>query len=153
MEAILEKTSKRDQKIAKAQAAKVTEASSEIFHSTSNIVSLQIEGYKQQLEIPRSAILLFLKIMDRMAAGDSFALLLANNEEDISTQQAADILGVSRPHVVSLLEKGEIPFHKVGTHRRIQMKDLIKYDQKIKKSRADKLDFLAAQAQELNLGY
>ena len=153
MEAILEKTSKRDQKIAKALGTKVTEVSSEISQSTTDTISLKIEGYKEHLKIPKSAALLFFKILDKMAAGNSFALFLSNNEDDISTQQAADILGVSRPYIVNLLEKGEIPFHKVGTHRRIQMKDLIKYDQKVKKNRADKLDFLSAQAQELNMGY
>jgi excisionase family DNA binding protein len=85
--------------------------------------------------------------------GNSIAHFFSDSNADISTQQAADLLGVSRPHIVSLLEKGDIPFLKVGTHRRIHLKDLIAYDKKIKKSRADKLDFLAAQAQELNMGY
>ncbi len=96
---------------------------------------------------------LLFTILDNMADGNSFALFLSDNNAEISTQQGADLLGVSRPHLVSLLEKGEIPFHKVGTHRRIQLKDLIAYDKKIKKNRTDKLDFLADQAQELNLGY
>lgn len=153
METILEKTSKRDQQIAKALGTKVTEVSSEVYQSATDVVSFQIEGYKENLEIPKSAALFFFKILDRMAAGNSFALFLSDNKDEISTQQAADLLGVSRPHIVSLLEKGEIPFHKVGAHRRIQMKDLIKYDQKSKKNRGDKLDFLSAQAQELNMGY
>lgn len=88
-----------------------------------------------------------------MADGNSIALLLSDNKTEISTQQAAELLGTSRPYIVSLLEKGEIPFTKVGTHRRIQLKDLIAYKQKIKKNRADKLGFLAAQAQDLNMGY
>lgn len=153
METILEKISKRDQKIAKALGGKVTEMSSGVSQSAKDIVSFQIDGYKEHLEIPKSAALLFFKILDKMAEGHSFALFLSDNKDEMSTQQAADILGVSRPHVVSLLEKGEIPFHKVGAHRRIQVKDLIKYHQKYKKNRADKLDFLAGQAQELNMGY
>jgi len=155
MEARLEKTSKSDQKIAKALRTKVTEASVEVAKAKANTytIALSIEGHKQSLKIPKSAVQLFFKILDGMADGNSIALFLSDSKADISTQQAADLLGVSRPHVVSLLEKGDIPFFKVGTHRRIHLKDIIAYNKRIKKNRADKLDFLAAQAQELNMGY
>lgn len=153
MERILEKTTKNDQKAAKALRTKVTEVSAEVAKASSETIGLKIEGYKQSLKIPKSAIQLFFRILDSMADGNSIALLLSDNSSDISTQQAADLLGVSRPHIVNLLEKGDIPFIKVGTHRRIQMKDLIAYNKKIKKNRADKLDFLTDQAQDLNLGY
>jgi excisionase family DNA binding protein len=155
MEGRLEKTSKSDQKIAKALKTKVTEASVEVAKVRRDTVALSIEGYKQSLKIPKSAVKLFFMILDGMAEGNSIALLLSDSKgkADIGTQQTADLLGVSRPHVVSLLENGEIPFFKVGTHRRIQLKDLIEYNKKIKKNRADKLDFLAAQAQDLNMGY
>lgn len=88
-----------------------------------------------------------------MADGNSFSLFFSDNNADVSIQQAGDLLGVSRPNIVSLLKKGDIPFFKVGTHRRIYLKDLIAYDKMIKKIRADNLDFLATQAQELNMGY
>jgi excisionase family DNA binding protein len=153
MESRLEKTSKSDQKIAKALRTKVTEASAKVAKSSTETIALKIEGYKQSMKIPKSAIQLFFRILDSMADGNSIALFFSDSNADISTQQAADLLGVSRPHIVSLLEKGDIPFLKVGTHRRIHLKDLIAYDKKIKKNRADKLDFLAAQAQELNMGY
>ncbi len=153
MEAILEKTTRTDQEIARAIRPKVYEVSTEIAKNESDKVSLKIAGYEEELEIPKSAILLFFTILDKMAEGNSFALFHSDNNTDISTQQAAEMLGVSRPHIVNLLEKGEIPFHKVGTHRRIQLKDLIAYDKKMKKKRADNLDFLAGQAQDLNLGY
>ncbi|SFO36030.1 DNA binding domain-containing protein, excisionase family [Chitinophaga sp. YR627] len=153
MEAILEKTTRTDQEIARAIRPKVSEVSTEIAKNESDKVSLKIAGYEEELEIPKSAILLFFTILDKMAEGNSFALFHSDNNTDISTQQAAEMLGVSRPHIVNLLEKGEIPFHKVGTHRRIQLKDLIAYDKKMKKKRADNLDFLAGQAQDLNLGY
>lgn len=71
----------------------------------------------------------------------------------VSTKQAADMLNVSRPHLVKLLEEGEIPFKKVGTHRRIELKNLIAYEKRLKENRNKKLDFLAKQAQDLNLGY
>lgn len=86
-----------------------------------------------------------------MAAGKSMALILS--DATVGTQEAADYLEVSRPYVVRLLEKGEIPFSKVGTHRRIKVSDLVAYQKKIKATRSKKLNFLAKQAQELNLGY
>jgi len=68
-------------------------------------------------------MLLLFEILDNMAMGKSITLI--PSEAEVSTQQAADMLNVSRPHLVKLLEKGEIPFKKVGSHRRIQLKDLI----------------------------
>lgn len=86
-----------------------------------------------------------------MAEGKSVTLFPSDAE--ISTQEAADLLNVSRPYVVSLLKKGDIPFTKVGTHRRILLSDIIAYDKQLQKNRNSKLNFLAKQAQELNLGY
>ena len=72
---------------------------------------------------------------------------------NISTQQAAGILNVSRPYVVKLLEEGMIPFKKVGRHRRILLKDVLIYANQQKETRKENLQFLTQQAQELNLGY
>jgi excisionase family DNA binding protein len=63
------------------------------------------------------------------------------------------MLNISRPHLVKLLEAGNIPFKKTGSHRRILLQDLITYEKKIAFEREKQLDFLANQAQNLNLGY
>ena len=86
-----------------------------------------------------------------MAEGKSMKLI--PSDADISTQQAADMLNVSRPHVVKLLETGVMPFKKVGSHRRIELKDLIQYEKMLQDSKEKNMSFLAKQAQELNLGY
>lgn len=71
----------------------------------------------------------------------------------VSTQQAADILNMSRPHVVKLLEEGVILFKKVGSHRRILLEDLLSYANQQKEERKERLQFLTQQAQAPNLGY
>jgi excisionase family DNA binding protein len=74
-------------------------------------------------------------------------------EAELTTGEAADILGVSRPYLVRLLEEGAIPYRKVGTHRRVRGKDLLDYLERFRKQGKDLVDQLTAEAQELGLGY
>jgi excisionase family DNA binding protein len=84
-----------------------------------------------------------------MAAGNAVSLVPIHAE--LTTQQTADILNVSRPYVVGLLERGELAHHKVGTHRRVRFSDLMAYKQEhLGKSKA-RLAELAKLDQELGL--
>ena len=105
----------------------------------------------KQIAIPASALRLLVDILKQMSKGNAVTLIPVHAE--LTTQEAADILNVSRPYLVELLEQGKIPHHKVGTRRRIFANDILHYKEKIDKARLKTLEELAEQAQELDMGY
>ena len=114
-------------------------------------IAIKIQESDEVFTLPRKALAFLSNILSFMAAGKAISLIPADSE--LSTQQAADMLNVSRPHIVKLLEQGIIPFKKAGSHRRILLEDLLKYSDQQKALRAKSLKALAEQAQELKLGY
>ena len=105
----------------------------------------------QKLSLPASAIRLLLDLLTEMAAGNAVTLIPVHAQ--LTTQQAADVLNVSRPFLVSLLEEGKIPHVKVGTHRRILFEDLMRYKNSIDRKRRKALDELVSQSEALGMGY
>lgn len=73
--------------------------------------------------------------------------------KEVTTQEAADLLKVSRPYVVQLLEEGRIPFRRVGTRRRIRFEDLMAFKNRDDAARRKTADALAKEAEELGLRY
>lgn len=109
-----------------------------------------IDG-QQEITIPVTAIRLLAEMLQQMAAGR--VVNLVPHHAELTTQQAADFLNVSRPYLIGLLDRGELAYRKVGTHRRIAFSDLLKYKERSATNRAQVLDELAAEAQKLNIGY
>jgi len=105
----------------------------------------------EPIELPAGAVTLLLDILEAMSAGKGITLIPENTE--LTTVQSAEILNVSRPFVVKLLEEGKIPYRKVGKHRRIRFEDVMNYKNTIDQAREEALDQLVADAQEHNMGY
>lgn len=105
----------------------------------------------QDLPLPKAAVRLLEHILTEMSHGNPVTLIPRHAE--LTTQQAAEHLHVSRPYFIRLLEDGELPFRKVGKHRRVRFADLEAYRRKAYAASQSALDELAAQAQELDMGY
>lgn len=121
------------------------------FVSRKKSLKVQIAGSEEVVTLPAPAVRLLVDILAAMAAGNAVTLIPIQAE--LTTQQAADLLGVSRPFLVQQLEAGTIAYRKVGTHRRVRFKDLMDYKHKIDAKRRETLAKLADEAQELGMGY
>ncbi len=110
------------------------------------------DGEQDELiELPAGAVALLMDILEAMAAGQGVTIIPENAE--LTTVQAAEVLNVSRPFLIKLLDEQKIPHRKVGKHRRIQMEDMMAYKASIDAERESVLDQLAAEAQEQGMGY
>jgi excisionase family DNA binding protein len=117
-------------------------------------VSLKVkadDAPEETVAIPASAFKLLTYILSQMAMGNAMTLIPIHAE--LTTQQAAEILNVSRPFVIKLINEKVLPVKMVGKHRRILFSDLMQYKKTVDSKRLETLAELAKEAQELKLGY
>jgi excisionase family DNA binding protein len=112
-------------------------------------ITFEVSG--KTVTLPSSAVQLLQRFLAELAQGHGIAL--SPLEAQLTTQEAADLIGVSRPHLIQRLEAGEVPFHMVGSHRRIKVEDVLAFKTKLDQVRDDALRELVEQAQELSMGY
>ena len=114
-------------------------------------VRITVPSRKASVVLPREAYDLLIGILSELSAGNGVTILPIHAE--LTTQQAAGLLNVSRPYLVGLLEDGKIPYRKVGVRRRILVQDLLAFKRNDDEARQRVLDELTAEGQKLNLGY
>ena len=137
-----------DSAIAKASGQRLAE-----YLGRANDVRLEVrtDTTTEEIILPPSALRLLLRVLTEMGQGN--AVTLTPIHAQLTSQQAADLLNVSRPHLVKLLDEGVIPSRKVGTHRRVLLEEILAYKQDFLARRQSALEELAALSQDLDMGY
>ncbi len=104
---------------------------------------------EETLRIPASAVKMLVRILEEMARGNAVTLIPVHAE--LTTQEAADMLNISRPSLIQLLDEGKIEYRKVGTHRRVRFEALMSYKRAADAGRRAALAELAAYDQEIEI--
>ena len=115
-------------------------------------VKVRIEergGKGETITVPKTALRLFVTVLAEMASGN--AVRVIPHQAELTTGEAADLLNMSRPYVVRLLDENRIPSHRVGTHRRVLFKDVMAFKSEHRRARKKSLDRLSDLDHELGL--
>ena len=123
------------------------------FEGIDEPVNLKVgaSGKRETIALPAGAVKFLLGVLEKIAAGQGVIPVSENAE--LTTVQAAEVLNVSRPYLIKLLDEKAIPHRKVGTHRRVLMEDVMAYKNDIDRKREKVLDELVREAEKLNMGY
>lgn len=112
-------------------------------------ITIHIEGSKIAVPLPARAVELMFAVLTAMANGQPISVI--PQQAELSTQQAADFLNVSRPFVVKLIDEGKLPARKVNRHRRIKFADLVEFEKQSKVERMQALAEMAELTRDLEL--
>ncbi|MHA6846344.1 helix-turn-helix domain-containing protein [Ralstonia syzygii] len=137
-----------------ALAREASRALATVFEAGSGVRQVDFRdgsGRVRSVQMPAAALQLLQVVLDQIEKGCAVSVVPVHAE--LTTQEAAQMLGVSRPFLVQMLEKGDIPFHKVGTHRRVRYRDVVDYKKRLDTQRREALEALTEQAQALDMGY
>lgn len=153
--------SKEDLELAKTAQRELAKAAqrcmvSSLDHSKAIQIAIVADGVERigesgspVLRLPPKVLRLFANLLGTLAQGKGVAVM--PKEVDVTTQEAAMLLNVSRPYFIKLIDEGKIPHHKVGTHRRVRLEDVVKYKEARKQSSKAALRQLIAESEELGL--
>jgi excisionase family DNA binding protein len=118
---------------------------------TQRIELVDQDQQREVVEVPTFALRLLGDILNELALGNAVKVVPIHAE--LTTQEGAELLNVSRPHLVKLLDEGKLPHTKIGSHRRVKFADLMSYKEKRDQASHAAMNELASQAQELGIGY
>jgi excisionase family DNA binding protein len=99
----------------------------------------------EALPIPKDVLTLLQQLLAILASGDAVSVVPVQKE--LTTQQAANLLNVSRQYLVQLLEEGRIPFHRTGTHRRLYTQDVLAYRARRNLERRARIEAMVRETQ------
>ena len=121
--------------------------------SNARVIHLSPKGKKEPISVtvPQGAFELFMEVLAQMANGNAVTIVPIHAE--LTTQQAAAMLNVSRPHLVELIDAGKIPHRMVGTHRRVLAAQVLAYRKRMRDEAEAAMNELADESQKLGLGY
>lgn len=125
-----------------------------ILETKAEVQTLSVQdksGETHSVNMPVSALRMLVDVLTELGEGNTVRLVPIHAE--LTTQEAADLLNVSRPTLIKLLDEEEIPFHRSGNRRKVRFADLRQYQETLEKNRLSALDELSALDQELGLGY
>lgn len=127
----------------------IRSASAQAGDESGRRVALQVGD--QEITLPETLARVLIDTLAEVAGGQPVTVAPADDE--LTTREAAEVLNVSRPHLVKLLENGAIPFRTVGSHRRVRRRDVLAYKARQREEAEEAMQRLADQAQELGTGY
>lgn len=119
-------------------------------HGAGRMIRFTVEDQQEEpIRLPATIFAMVVDLLSKLGNGNTVTIVPV--EAELTTQQAADYLNVSRPHLVKLLERGDVPFRMVGTHRKVRAKDVINYRIQIDGARHEALRAMSVTDAELGL--
>ncbi len=140
--------SSRDSALARDSGERLAQA---VSSKPNAALTISVGASTEPITLPHAAAKFLIEGLAELAKGNEVRMLPVHAE--LTTQEASELLHLSRPYVVRLLDGGKIPSHKVGTHRRVRLDDVLAYKRELDADRLDALKKLVAEAQELDMGY
>lgn len=139
----------KETEIARASQSALVDLNLDNFENEIHIHLHTTDNHDAQFVVPRAALRLLLNGLQEMAKGNAVSLVPIQAE--LTTQQAAELLCVSRPYFIKLLEEGKIPYRTVGVYRRVKAQDVLAYIREYQQQATRDMNELAMEAQSLGL--
>jgi excisionase family DNA binding protein len=133
------------------ELGRLRERIDEIYRREGKALLIGPEVEEEPIELPASAFDALKVVVEAMAQGQTIVVM--PHGQEVTTQEAADLLHVSRPHLIKLCDEGVLPHHRVGSHRRLRLEDVLDYRETRAAERREHLRDLTRLSQDIEGGY